>query len=236
MDPRTFDRWTAAIARRPTRRTALRLLAGGLLAGLLADRGATPARALQRSDRDGDGLYDDDETNVYGTNPDVYDTDGDGVGDGEEVYVGTDPLSAPGGGCAPGECVDSVGAPPSYVDPTDPCAIQGLTNCSGVCVDISASFGHCGACDRPCGYGGTCQGGQCSIYTCPAGQVICDYCTDLYADVGNCGACSNRCPVGFLCCSGICVDISSDRNNCGGCGLNCFGGYYDRVCENYQCV
>lgn len=86
MDAHSFDRWTVAIARRPTRRATLRALAGGLLAG-----GVMPARAAQRSDRDGDGLFDDDEVNVYGTNPDLYDTDGDGSGDGEEVYLGTDP-------------------------------------------------------------------------------------------------------------------------------------------------
>lgn len=44
-----------------------------------------------RPDSDGDGLYDDDETDVYGTDADNPDTDGDGVGDGEEVFVGTDP-------------------------------------------------------------------------------------------------------------------------------------------------
>ncbi|HEX2214400.1 MAG TPA: hypothetical protein VHH12_13330 [Mycobacterium sp.] len=49
-----------------------------------------------RPDRDGDGLYDDDETidgvnAEYGTDPDLFDTDGDGRGDGEEVYYGTDP-------------------------------------------------------------------------------------------------------------------------------------------------
>jgi hypothetical protein len=47
----------------------------------------------ERPDRDQDGLYDDDETGVYGTNPDVVDSDGDGSGDGEEVYLGTDPLN-----------------------------------------------------------------------------------------------------------------------------------------------
>jgi hypothetical protein len=45
-------------------------------------------------DSDGDALYDTDETNVYGTNPGAYDTDGDGTGDGAEVYYGTNPLSA----------------------------------------------------------------------------------------------------------------------------------------------
>jgi uncharacterized protein YkwD len=50
--------------------------------------------AYDRSDGDGDGLYDDDETDVYGTDPYTFDTDGDGAGDGEEVYNGTDPLDA----------------------------------------------------------------------------------------------------------------------------------------------
>ncbi len=50
------------------------------------------APAAERPDRDGDQLYDDDETGVYGTNPDVFDTDGDGSSDGYEVWLGTSPL------------------------------------------------------------------------------------------------------------------------------------------------
>jgi len=238
MNARTFDRWTTAVAHRPSRRAALRLLAGSLLGALVPCGGAVPARAVQRSDRDGDGLYDDDETNVYGTNPDVYDTDGDGVGDGEEVYLGTDPLTAPGGGCAPGECVDSVGAPPPYVEPTDPCAIQGLTNCGGLCVDLSTSIGHCGACGTVCGSGGSCQGGVCTGLACSYGQTLCDYCTDVYYDAANCLYCGRRCAAGFLCCAGSCVDISSDLNNCGACGNICVddGFVIATTCENYQCV
>jgi hypothetical protein len=91
MDPRTFDCWTASVAHQRSRRTALRALAGGLLGGLLSPH---LAWAAQRSDRDGDGLFDDDEVQVYGTNPDVYDTDGDGFGDGEEVYYGSNPVAA----------------------------------------------------------------------------------------------------------------------------------------------
>jgi hypothetical protein len=45
----------------------------------------------ERPDSDGDGLYDDDETDVYGTDPDNPDTDGDNVDDGQEVFDGTDP-------------------------------------------------------------------------------------------------------------------------------------------------
>ncbi|MCP5144393.1 MAG: VCBS repeat-containing protein [Gammaproteobacteria bacterium] len=46
-------------------------------------------------DTDGDGLNDDDETNVYGTLPDDADTDDDGLSDGDEVLThGTDPNAA----------------------------------------------------------------------------------------------------------------------------------------------
>jgi Bacterial TSP3 repeat len=44
-----------------------------------------------RADNDQDGLFNDDETNVYGTNPKVADTDGDGRDDGQEVFENTDP-------------------------------------------------------------------------------------------------------------------------------------------------
>src|SRR4051812_21673609 len=92
MDADTFDELAARLARRPNRRGAARLLAGGMLAGLLGYRGAASASALQRPDSDGNGLYDDDESFLYGTDPFGYDSDGDGVGDGEEVYNGTNPL------------------------------------------------------------------------------------------------------------------------------------------------
>src|SRR5919199_1678950 len=55
----------------------------------------------RRPDSDGDGLFDDDETGVYGTDPNNPDTDGDGVDDGQEVFDGTDPLTPNGGGQAP---------------------------------------------------------------------------------------------------------------------------------------
>ena len=50
-----------------------------------------PPHDQQRSDRDGDGLYDDDEIDVYGTNPKEADTDGDDRSDGQEVSDNTDP-------------------------------------------------------------------------------------------------------------------------------------------------
>lgn len=45
-------------------------------------------------DDDGDGLFDVDETGVYGTDPLLYDTDGDSIDDGHEVDEGTDPNNA----------------------------------------------------------------------------------------------------------------------------------------------
>jgi len=52
-------------------------------------------------DSDGDRLTDEDENNIYGTDPNDPDTDGDGFDDGKEVMVDTDPLdpdSHPGPG------------------------------------------------------------------------------------------------------------------------------------------
>ena len=161
MDPRAFDRWTVAIAHPPTRRGALRLLAGGVLAGLVSPR---LARAAMQADRDGDGLFDDDETGVYGTNPDLFDTDGDGVGDGEEVYVGTDPLSPDlGDATLTGETHAEVACDPS------------LVNCGRQCVNLAFDLLHCGACNNLCpsvdGFVGVCSFGVCSLTT-PADRGV----------------------------------------------------------------
>ena len=45
-------------------------------------------------DDDNDGLTDDEEINVYGTDPLRRDTDGDGLNDGEEIAVGLNPLDS----------------------------------------------------------------------------------------------------------------------------------------------
>ncbi|UCG69327.1 MAG: fibronectin type III domain-containing protein, partial [Thermoplasmata archaeon] len=55
-------------------------------------------------DSDSDGLTDYDEENVYGTDPNDPDTDGDDVNDGDEIALGTDPLK-PG---KPKETEDSI--------------------------------------------------------------------------------------------------------------------------------
>lgn len=45
-------------------------------------------------DTDADGLFDNDEVNIYFTDPTARDTDGDGVSDGKEIELGTDPFTA----------------------------------------------------------------------------------------------------------------------------------------------
>jgi hypothetical protein len=45
-------------------------------------------------DTDGDGLGDGDEVNIHLTDPVLFDTDGDYYGDGDEVIHGTNPLIA----------------------------------------------------------------------------------------------------------------------------------------------
>ena len=96
MDDLRFDTITRSLSGLPTRRAALRLLASGLLGAVLVGRRIAPAAAqpAPQADYDGDGLTNDDETNVYGTNPRIGDSDGDGFSDGEEVYFGTNPLVA----------------------------------------------------------------------------------------------------------------------------------------------
>lgn len=172
MDAQSFDRLTTTLARRPNRRKALGLIAAGVFAGLLSKR-ATPALALDRPDFDGDGLYDDDETDVYGTDQYIYDTDGDGVGDGEEVYYGTDPLTAPSGGGTTGGGDTTGGGQPTggglnERPGANGCNI-GLTECSGFCVDVTNDFYNCGMCSNRClgRDGGYCEANFC-VYPCIA--------------------------------------------------------------------
>lgn len=46
----------------------------------------------ENPDLDGDGITNEDEVNIYGTDPNNPDTDGDGIDDGVEIANGSDPL------------------------------------------------------------------------------------------------------------------------------------------------
>ena len=69
-------------------------------------------------DSDGDGLTDDDEISIYGTDPSAVDTDGDAYGDGEEVGCGSNPLD-PSSTCGGGFDADGDGFTPGAGDCDD---------------------------------------------------------------------------------------------------------------------
>lgn len=194
--PTRFDRWTVAITRRPTVALPSAYWPVACSAGCSPSTGAL-VRAAQRPDRDDDGLYDDDETDVYFTDPDVYDTDGDGVGDGEEVYLGTDPRvneNAPVG-CA-----------------------GGLTDCGGVYVDTVNDRLNCGACGMACAEFVNCWESNCGGIPDPPPATCAEqglgecpgpngpFCTNLWIDPNNCGFCGTSCSLleATVCCNGVC--------------------------------
>src|SRR5689334_11674641 len=105
--------------------------------------------------------------------------------------------------------VDVVG-PPSA---DSLCVAQGLTNCGGACVDISADAANCGDCGWVCESGQTCSGGMCwgsatsPDQTCAAqGLTNCGgVCANLAADPYNCGSCGRACGAGDACADGACL-------------------------------
>lgn len=67
-------------------------------------------------DSDGDGLSDDDENNIYNTNPNNADTDADGINDSDELNVSnTDPLDAD----TDGDGIEDKDEIDSNLDPTN---------------------------------------------------------------------------------------------------------------------
>ena len=64
--------------------------------------------AVPVRDSDGDGISDDSELNIYGTDPQNHDTDQDGMDDGWEVDTGTDPLVDDAGGDLDGDGILNI--------------------------------------------------------------------------------------------------------------------------------
>jgi hypothetical protein len=104
--------------------------------------------------------------------------------------------------------------------------------CESQCVDTSFDPLHCGGCNKPCGGGKQCLGGEC---VCPTGLMDCNgVCADLMSDSGNCNGCGNTCNDGRVCdrgacvcppnfgeCDGVCVDFDTDPEHCGSCPVAC---------------
>ena len=51
-----------------------------------------PGAATEALDTDGDGLFDNDEMGVHGTDPYLADSDGDGLSDRDEIFYGSSPV------------------------------------------------------------------------------------------------------------------------------------------------
>jgi hypothetical protein len=179
-----------------------------------------------------------------------------GVRSCEDGYANCNASAADGGyvdGCETntdddsmncGRCGVACASDRACVEGTCECG-DGLTECSGTCVDTATSGTHCGECDNTCTGGRTCVN---SVCRCPAGQAFCDgACVDVQADEANCGTCGRVCqtPAGTAantCMDGACVptcgalradcdqepwdgcevNVASNNANCGAC---------DRACE-----
>lgn len=174
-----------------------------------------------------------------------------------------------------GQCV-SASDPAFGCGSCTPCSLENATaTCSsGACgvgqcqdgfADCDAKGGcetslldplHCGQCNRTCGGGQVCEGGECKS-GCSDGKADCGgSCVDPASDILHCGGCGKACkPVanalsvcasavcglacnpGFLDCDGQrdtgCEVISAlDPKNCGACGLACKSG---EICNGGKC-
>lgn len=131
--------------------------------------------------------------------------------------------------------------------------LEGLSSCSGSCLDLARDPGNCGACGNACASGETCSSGRCSVRcqepatACPT--LAADACVDLSSDASNCGVCGNACPTGEQCalsvcrtgctgsgwatCGSACVDTTIDPAHCGACGAACATG---QACSSGACV
>ena len=133
---------------------------------------------------------------------------------------------------------------------------DGLTSCTGSCVDTNTDSDNCGACGVPCEGGATCVAGACEV-VCPAGQLNCGgACVDPSTSPQYCGATDDcaggnagvECGTGEACSDGACAcatpyfecvagngctNLNEDNGNCGACFNACPDTH---ICSNGTCV
>ncbi|MFH1435484.1 MAG: hypothetical protein ABIJ56_07180 [Pseudomonadota bacterium] len=100
----------------------------------------------------------------------------------------------------------------------------GLTNCSGVCADLSSDPSHCGSCGHGCVLDEVCNEGECTSRCAEGLEECAGSCVDLMMDEAHCGACDHPCDESEACDSGSCVCVPDCfGRTCGpdGCGDTC---------------
>jgi hypothetical protein len=98
----------------------------------------------------------------------------------------------------------------------------GLTDCFGVCADLTSDGANCGYCGNGCLAGTACIGGRCQSLAASEPGV-----TDVLADLDPCGS------QGLADCGGSCVDLAANDYHCGACDNSCgLGG----DCQGGVCV
>jgi hypothetical protein len=128
------------------------------------------------------------------------------------------------GSPVPAGTQNNTSASPGPIDkPINGKCSEGMTMCSGACVNLRTDGNNCGACGFSVPFGETCVNGQFSSslvqsnktattittgkqVTCPSGQTSCSgTCRNILTDTANCGSCSTTCPSGQTCQGGRCV-------------------------------
>jgi hypothetical protein len=116
----------------------------------------------------------------------------------------------------------------SGIPPVGGKCAEGLTLCSGSCVNLKTDAANCGGCGFEVPFGESCINGKFSgtlitktvtspgsnatttpaaaQITCPPPQNPCSgVCRDVLNDPANCGYCGNTCPSGQTCRAGMCA-------------------------------
>ena len=131
-----------------------------------------------------------------------------------------------------------------------PC-VEGQSRCGDVCVDLSSTASHCGACGVACSSTEACVEGACQ---CRPGATLCDgRCIVTASDPAHCGGCAGAggtaCAPDQVCeqgqckatctlasserCERSCVDLDTDAFHCGTCGTVCTDA---RSCRGGTCT